>query len=150
MSLAIFGIGASRLAFSTSTRLLATYTYTRPHHSILPNRGFSSSSPRPASEAPIPPSSPELHARLQNTTLAKKLQQSPEALQAIRDFIDVLQREGLDVSSGKPPSAMQLMRLGLKKDVRDGMARVTTAMQNAGVDPTDKNMMAEIMAAMKK
>lgn len=33
---------------------------------------------------------------------------------------------------------MQLMRLGLKKDVRDGMANVTAAMQKAGVDPTDK------------
>ncbi|KIK65459.1 hypothetical protein GYMLUDRAFT_116843, partial [Collybiopsis luxurians FD-317 M1] len=64
----------------------------------------------------------------------KKLQQSPDAILALKEFIELLQKEGLDVSSGKPPSTMQIVKLGMKKEVRDGMTRMTEAMQKAGVD----------------
>lgn len=45
---------------------------------------------------------------------------------------------GLDFSSGKPPSTMQLMKLGMKKEVRDGMIKLTTEAQKAGIDLTNK------------
>lgn len=80
-----------------ATRIISTrfLTYSRPHLYTLPHRAISSTPPRSASETPLPTPSPELYARLQNTTLAKKLQQSPEALQAIRDFILLLEKEGM-------------------------------------------------------
>ncbi|KAJ4472293.1 hypothetical protein J3R30DRAFT_1062513 [Lentinula aciculospora] len=136
----------SRLALSTR---LFTYTRSPRLHYLLHSRRICSTSPRQASESPLP-SPTELYSRFSNTTLAKKLQNSPEAMQAIRDFMLVLQNEGLDISSGKAPSTMQLMKLGMKKEVRDGMMKMTTEMQKAGIDPTDKNMIEELMAAMKK
>lgn len=79
-----------------ATRILGTrlLSYSGPHLYTLPHRAISSTPPRLASETPLPSPSPELYARLQNTTLAKRLQQSPEALQAIRDFITLLEKEG--------------------------------------------------------
>ncbi|KAJ3729047.1 hypothetical protein DFJ43DRAFT_1156603 [Lentinula guzmanii] len=124
------------LSAALSARLFTYSRFPRLRCSPL-SRKICSSSPRQASEPPLP-SPEELYSRLSHTTLAKKLQSSPEAMRAIRDFMIVLQNQGLDISSGKAPSTMQMMKLGMMKEVRDGMMKMTAEMQKAGIDPTDK------------
>ncbi|KAJ3723186.1 hypothetical protein FB446DRAFT_783394 [Lentinula raphanica] len=136
----------------SAIRLISSARFLRARHLQQPisfNRTICFSSPRRASESPYPPPE-EMYSRLNSTSLAKKLQNSPEAMQAIRDFMVVLQNQGLDLSTGKPPSPMQLMKLGMKKEVREEMMKMTAEMQKAGIDLTDKDMIAELMAAMKK
>ncbi|KAJ3935530.1 MAG: hypothetical protein NXY57DRAFT_958115 [Lentinula lateritia] len=136
----------SRVALSTRFFI---FSRTPQFRVVKHGRRICTTPSRRASE-PSSPSPAELYSRLSNTTLAKKLQDAPEAMQAIRDFMVILQNEGLDFSSGKPPSTMQLMKLGMKKEVRDGMMKLTTEAQKAGIDLTNKDMIAELMAAMKR
>jgi len=53
-------------------------------------------------------------------------------------LMQVLQKEGVDLSTGKPPSVMTMMKLGMKKDVREALTTVGETLRKIGVDPSDK------------
>lgn len=56
----------------------------------------------------------------------EKLGESPEALAAINQLMEVLQRQGIDVSGGQQPSMSQLYKLATNSEVRDCASRGTS------------------------
>lgn len=83
----------------------------------------------------------------------EKLGESPEALAAINRLMEVLQKHGVDVSSGAKPSMFQLAKLATNAEVRDATAKgaqanylhstdaaVAEEMRKAGVDLSPERM----------
>lgn len=48
----------------------------------------------------------------------EKLGESPAALMAIQNLMDVMQKNGIDLSSGEKPSLMQMAKLATNAEVR--------------------------------
>lgn len=59
----------------------------------------------------------------------EKIGESPGAMAAIRNLMDVLKTHGMDLSSGEKPSMMMLAKLAMKSDVREATSK--------GAWPTD-------------
>ncbi|WFD32938.1 hypothetical protein MSPP1_003991 [Malassezia sp. CBS 17886] len=64
----------------------------------------------------------------------EKLSGRPEALAAMQNLIDVLKKNGMDLSSGEKPSMMQLARMATNSEVRECTAKVVEEMRKAGID----------------
>ncbi|ESK97433.1 mrna export [Moniliophthora roreri MCA 2997] len=110
----------------------------------IPTRAFSITSRREASE----PDLGELYVKLSKTTIFKKLAESPSAINAVKEFGEAMQKQGLDTT--KPPTTMQMLKLSMNKDFREAALRLQEEFQRAGIDLTDKAVMDELMQAMKK
>ncbi|KAF9449925.1 hypothetical protein P691DRAFT_758669 [Macrolepiota fuliginosa MF-IS2] len=101
----------------------------------------------------------------QNTSIFQKLGNHPEAVSALENFAKLLQEKGsispvtsdinsytpigVDLSSGKPPSTLQMLKLAANPDFREGAKRVGEELQKAGVDFQSKELMQEMMELMK-
>ncbi|KAF7776395.1 hypothetical protein Agabi119p4_4788 [Agaricus bisporus var. burnettii] len=83
------------------------------------------------------------------TTLFQKLAGHPEAVYALEDFAKLMQAKGLDFSSGKPPSPLQMLKLASNSEFRESAKRVGEELQKAGVDMQSKELMQEMMELMK-
>ncbi|WFD34358.1 hypothetical protein MCUN1_001197 [Malassezia cuniculi] len=59
----------------------------------------------------------------------EKLGESPEALAAINQLMDTLEKQGIDLSSGQKPSMTQLYKLATNQEVRDAASRVVNEMK---------------------
>ena len=73
---------------------------------------FASEDPRSSWEQTLPPG-------------FEKLGESPEALAAVNHLIEVLEKHGLDLSSGAKPSMMQMAKLATNAEVRECTAKGT-------------------------
>lgn len=71
---------------------------------------FASEDPRSSWEQTLPPG-------------FEKLGESPEALAAVNHLIEVLEKHGLDLSSGAKPSMMQMAKLATNAEVRECTAK---------------------------
>lgn len=60
----------------------------------------------------------------------EKLGESPEALAAVNHLIEVLEKHGLDLSSGTKPSMMQMAKLATNAEVRDCTAKGTPSLSH--------------------
>lgn len=87
---------------------------------------------------------------MSKTQTAQKIQKSPEAIAALKILMEALQKEGVDITTGKPPSTMAMMKLATKKNVREAFTTAGEALRKAGIDMTDKATLDDIMTAMKK
>jgi len=56
----------------------------------------------------------------------------------------MLQKEGIDVASGKPPSMVQMMKLAANKEFREAGARVGSELKKAGVEINSQEIMQEL------
>ncbi|TFK76104.1 hypothetical protein BDN72DRAFT_891952 [Pluteus cervinus] len=108
-----------------------------------PRRAFTSTQPKQASEDPI-------ISAFKNTSLFRKLADKPEALHALENFAKLLQEAGVDLSSGKPPSTLQMMKLAANTRFRESAQKVADELRKAGVDFQSKELMAEIMSLKNK
>ncbi|KAF9780293.1 hypothetical protein BJ322DRAFT_1112957 [Thelephora terrestris] len=82
--------------------------------------------------------------RYQNTALFKKLADKPAALAALNNFAQILKDEGIDITSGQPPSKTQMFKLAMSPKFRDGAKKVVVELQNAGIDLSSKEAMEEL------
>lgn len=73
---------------------------------------FASEDPRSSWEQVLPPG-------------FEKLGESPEALAAVNQLIEVLEKHGLDMTSGTKPSMMQMAKLATNAEVRECTAKGT-------------------------
>ncbi|KAH9483041.1 hypothetical protein JR316_0005141 [Psilocybe cubensis] len=137
---------AARLpsVLSRSTQL-SSRTLARPHCF----RTISTTRPTRASEAPKPQVDEALIKALQETEAYKKLSKSQSAIEAIKKFMNVLQKSGVDTTSGKRPSMLQMSKLMLNSEFRDASKNMIEEFQKAGLDPTDKAMIDELTNLMK-
>ena len=77
----------------------------------------------------------------------EKLGESPGALAAIRQLMDVLQSHGMDLSKGEKPSMFTLARLAAKSDVRQATSKGTShadavveELKKAGIELTPERL----------
>ncbi|WFD45226.1 hypothetical protein MPSI1_003904 [Malassezia psittaci] len=70
----------------------------------------------------------------------EKVHESPGALAAIRELMEVLKQNGMDFSKGEKPSMMMLARLATKSDVRQATSKVVTELKNAGIELTPDHL----------
>ncbi|WFD48970.1 hypothetical protein GLX27_003643 [Malassezia furfur] len=70
----------------------------------------------------------------------EKLGESPGALAAIRQLMDVLQSHGMDLSKGEKPSMFTLARLAAKSDVRQATSKVVEELKKAGIELTPERL----------
>ncbi|KAI3617070.1 hypothetical protein CBS9595_002979 [Malassezia furfur] len=77
----------------------------------------------------------------------EKLGESPGALAAIRQLMDVLKSHGMDVSKGEKPSMFTLARLAAKSDVRQATSKgtphadaVVEELKKAGIELTPERL----------
>lgn len=96
---ALLSGAAVRVARPGSMRLLRTTP-----------RAAASEDPRGNMESAMPPG-------------FEKLGESPEALAAINRLMEVLQKHGVDLSSGAKPSMFQLAKLATNAEVRDATTK---------------------------
>ncbi|WFD28963.1 hypothetical protein MNAN1_003979 [Malassezia nana] len=106
------------------TFLLPTYTLRTLRTSAVQ---WASEDPRSSWEQTLPPG-------------FEKLGESPEALAAVNHLIEVLEKHGLDLSSGTKPSMMQMAKLATNAEVRECTAKVVQEMKKAGVDLSPENL----------
>ncbi|CDO74115.1 hypothetical protein BN946_scf185043.g165 [Trametes cinnabarina] len=115
----------------------------------LHTRAFSSSPRRNAAEDEA--KNAELNMMFtQQQKLLKLLQDKPETMEHIKKFIEQLQANGIDVTSGKMPSKMDMLRLLMKSDIRESAMKMAAAFQEAGIDLQSKEMMQSLMAMQKQ
>jgi uncharacterized protein (DUF302 family) len=57
---------------------------------------------------------------------------------------------GVDLSSGKPPSAMQMFRLATNSEFKEAAKKVVEELKKAGIDLTSQDAMGEIMNNIRK
>ncbi|KDQ64682.1 hypothetical protein JAAARDRAFT_187988 [Jaapia argillacea MUCL 33604] len=126
--------------FSNAFRCIARHNHS--FRRTLPIRHFSTT-PIPAASEP----QNSILSNIKNTTLFEKIADKPEVLQALQDFAVLLQKHGIDASSGKPPSTTQMLRLAANSEFREGASRVAKALQDAGIDVRSKEAMQELIKA---
>ncbi|KAK7470852.1 hypothetical protein VKT23_002268 [Stygiomarasmius scandens] len=134
----------SRLAFTS----LRSIRQSIPRYSSC-TRSFATSYRRESQDKPDFDELQRAYSQFQNTELFKKLSASPSALNAASEFGQVLQREGFDFTSGKKPTTMQMMKLAFNSEVKAASLRLKEELDKAGIDITDKNLVAEMMELMK-
>ncbi|KAJ8086408.1 hypothetical protein PM082_005231 [Marasmius tenuissimus] len=137
-----------RLAQSLLSPRLSLQLFSRHTPRLLSRqhaRSFSISPPRQASENP---DIEELYVKLSQTTVFKKLQESPGAIEALKKFGEAMQAQGFDPT--KPPSTVQMLKLSMNKEVREAGMRMNEEFGKAGIDLSDKSVLEEVMSAMRK
>ncbi|KAG7097163.1 hypothetical protein E1B28_004540 [Marasmius oreades] len=132
---------SSRKSFSLPHRTLGVLS----HQSLPHARSFAITPRRQASENT---ELEELYNKLSQTTVYKKLLASPEAIDALQSFAQAMKGLGIDLT--KPPSPMQMLKLSMNKEVREAGMRMNTEFAKAGIDLSDKNVLEEVMSAMKR
>ncbi|KAF8665753.1 hypothetical protein AX16_000201 [Volvariella volvacea WC 439] len=119
--------------------------YSSLQHAYSGRRPFSSTLATRASEPPE-----TFVTAFRNTSLFRKLADKPEALEALQNFAKLLQDAGVDLTSRKQPSTLQMIKLAANSEFREGAQRVAEEMQKAGIDLKSKEVMEEIMNLKSK
>ncbi|UZJ56684.1 hypothetical protein CBS101457_006004 [Exobasidium rhododendri] len=70
----------------------------------------------------------------------KKLIDSPKAMEVITKLMDLLEKKGVDVKGGQPPSMMQMAKIAMDSEIRSATGDVMTALREAGVDVSPEKM----------
>ncbi|KAI0721950.1 hypothetical protein C8T65DRAFT_629745 [Cerioporus squamosus] len=116
-----------------------------PAREVLLSRSFSTTPRRQAEE------DPNLQTMFaQQQKLLKLLQDKPEVLENIKEFVALLQNNGVDVHSGQMPSKMDMFKLLMKTEIRESAMKMAAAFQEAGIDLQSKDMMQSLMAMQKQ
>ncbi|KAF8897347.1 hypothetical protein BD779DRAFT_1490324 [Infundibulicybe gibba] len=139
----MFSLQVIAVATLRNARPLLQYSYQRPPPQFR----------RPFSATPHPQASENPEAFItafKNTSIFKKLADKPEALVALEEFARLLQSSGVDLSSGKRPSTLQMLKLASNSEFRTGAQRVVEELQKAGVDFKSKEIMDEMMNLSKR
>ncbi|TLD24150.1 hypothetical protein PspLS_06369 [Pyricularia sp. CBS 133598] len=76
-----------------------------------------------------------------------KIAQSPDAVNAIMEFEQVLKAKGYDFRAGQQPSKLQMMKLMMDSEFRQAMLKLAEEMQKAGIDGNSPQMQ-EMMKRM--
>ncbi|KAJ7127619.1 WD40-repeat-containing domain protein [Mycena epipterygia] len=120
-----------------------------PHHVHILRRTLFGPFGKPP--PPPPPPAPVAKTALDEPELAKTKQMvkdlfkdKPDAVNAIVKFAKVMEESGVDVSAGKLPGPMQLMKLAGNSKFREAYAEVESELQKSGVDMRSKG---EIVSA---
>ncbi|KIM91004.1 hypothetical protein PILCRDRAFT_811518 [Piloderma croceum F 1598] len=120
-------------------------------HALIKHRAYNPLSFREFSATPRAQASVEdedaFLSKFKDTSIYKKLADRPEALNAIKDFAGVLEKQGIAITG--MPTMVQMMRLASNSEFRAAIQRVTTEMKNAGVDLKSEEAMQEIMSIQK-
>ncbi|KAI0773774.1 hypothetical protein C8Q74DRAFT_1266640 [Fomes fomentarius] len=111
----------------------------------LRTRSFASSPHRRAEE------DPNLQRVFDNQQkVLQFLQDKPEVLDYMKEFITLLKDNGIDVQSGQMPSKTDMFRLLMKTEVRESAMKMATAFQEAGIDLRSKDMMQSLLDMQKQ
>ncbi|KZT39662.1 hypothetical protein SISSUDRAFT_1118854 [Sistotremastrum suecicum HHB10207 ss-3] len=86
---------------------------------------------------------------LVNSPLMQKLQNSPEALSAISNMLDIMRQEGFDTTSGRQPSTMQMLKLFTNARVVAELDNVKEALTKAGIEINQETAM-EVLKSMRE
>ncbi|RPD62010.1 hypothetical protein L227DRAFT_609876 [Lentinus tigrinus ALCF2SS1-6] len=86
----------------------------------------------------------------QQQKLLRLLQDKPEVLDNIKEFVTLLQNNGVDVHAGQMPSKMDMFRLLMKTEIRESAMKMAAAFQEAGIDLQSKDMVQSLMAMQKQ
>ncbi|KAF8164960.1 hypothetical protein B0H34DRAFT_648702 [Crassisporium funariophilum] len=100
---------------------------------------------RASEESDKPVIDSEAVAAFKRTATFQKMSRSPEALEAVRKFAEMMQKQGIDFSSGKPLSMIQMSKLLMNSEFRTGAKELVEAMQKAGIDLTTKVCVASVV-----
>ncbi|KAJ8509504.1 hypothetical protein ONZ45_g8331 [Pleurotus djamor] len=87
--------------------------------------------------------------RLSETTLFKKVSGDPETIKEMTLFFEMLQSKGIDPTSGKNPSTMQLLKLLGDSEFKEAAKRLQARFQALGVDLQYPEVLAELSALKK-
>lgn len=143
---------SQRAHFIIRTRVIAAIGNIRPYspisfqpHPAPFSHNFSSTTRVRAVEDPD-----AFISGFKNTSLFKKLADKPEALQALDRFSKLLRKAGIDTTSGKQPSKMQLINLASNAEFRESARNVAEELQKAGVDLHSREVMEEVMNLKNK
>ncbi|KAM5532730.1 hypothetical protein V8D89_013622 [Ganoderma adspersum] len=154
---------AIRLAHTHALRHSYLLTHSRPSSYTLPQShragssshirdafhtrvSFSTTAQRRANEVP----SENIQAIFsQQQKLLKLMQDKPELLDNINEFVQLLKDNGVDISTGVMPSKMSMFRLLMKEEIRQSAMKMAAALQEAGVDVQSKEMMESFLAIQK-
>ncbi|KDR83335.1 hypothetical protein GALMADRAFT_219171 [Galerina marginata CBS 339.88] len=112
-------------------------------------RYLSTTTPLCASEPRSPFDNDSLSA-LTNSETFKKLSNSPEAILAIQKLAQFMHKQGVDLTSGTPPSMIQMSKLVMNAEFREASQNVIEEFKKAGIDLNNKAMISEFMSLMKK
>ncbi|KAL7420019.1 hypothetical protein Q5752_004983 [Cryptotrichosporon argae] len=112
--------------------------------SAPPARALSTSPVRRASEAPPPSRGPAPDPEVAD--FLDKVGKHAGAREAVLRIKAVMDSKGIDFS--KPPSAMQMIKLGMDKEVREAGENLVTQLKAAGVD-IDPARAAQLFSKMK-
>ncbi|KAF9481954.1 hypothetical protein BDN70DRAFT_875576 [Pholiota conissans] len=116
----------------------------------VPRRYLSVSLPRRASPFSPPPAiDPATLEAVKNSEVYQKLAKNKEALEAVAKFAEIMQANGIDMSSGKPPSMLQMSKMLMKSEVRQVATDLSEALKKAGIDLTNKDVMQQVSAFAK-
>ncbi|KAF5563650.1 7-aminocholesterol resistance [Fusarium napiforme] len=91
--------------------------------------------PRRFASADQPPNMQQLESMMNDPHIREtfeKLSRHPPAIEAMQKMGDIIKSKGLATSG--PPSKMDIMKLMMDKEFRDAATKLTTEMQNAGVE----------------
>ncbi|PIL36701.1 hypothetical protein GSI_00390 [Ganoderma sinense ZZ0214-1] len=154
---------ATRLAHIQALRHSSVLTHSRPSSHAIPQThragsssqirdalrsraSFSTTAQRRANEVPTE----NLQAMFsQQQKLLKLMQDKPELLDNINEFMQLLKDNGVDLSTGVMPSKISMMRLLMKQEIRESAMKMAATLQEAGIDLQSKEMMESFLAMQK-
>nr|VWP00678.1 UDP-xylose synthase [Ganoderma boninense] len=154
---------ATRLIHIQALRHSSLLTHSRPSSHTIPQSqharfssqirdafrtraSFSTTAQRRANEVPTE----NLQAMFsQQQKLLKLMQEKPELLENINEFMQLLKDNGVDLSTGVMPSKMFMLRLLMKQEIRESAMKMVATLQEAGIDIQSKEVVESFMAMQK-
>ncbi|EPQ32244.1 uncharacterized protein PFL1_00441 [Pseudozyma flocculosa PF-1] len=64
----------------------------------------------------------------------EKVTQRPSAIEAIRNLVEIMKKNGIDMSSGEKPSMFQMMKLASNSEIREATGKLMHELKEAGMD----------------
>ncbi|EIN10865.1 hypothetical protein PUNSTDRAFT_132929 [Punctularia strigosozonata HHB-11173 SS5] len=98
----------------------------------------------------LPGNAAEAAAQFRTTSIYKKIADNPEAIAAVNKLLELMKEKGFGFDAGKPPSPMQMFKIGRDPEVRQAIITALAQLESAGIDVTSKETMDEIMGANRK
>ncbi|KAJ2933478.1 hypothetical protein H1R20_g3607, partial [Candolleomyces eurysporus] len=152
-------LSAARLLSSSITRQLRvssiprTVSRLRPsapiitcqRRSLFGNWG-KSSQPADISEADAQERIKAVTEAMMKNEQWKKVANHPGSLEALRNLMEVLMKNGINMGSGQQPGLSDMIKLARNTEFRDAVVRVKTEMKAAGFDLEDPELMKSLMS----
>lgn len=73
--------------------------------------------------------------------IIEKISKNPDALLAIQNFGKVLEKQGVDLSSGKQLSMIQMSKLLMNSEFRKGAEELVEELKKTGVEVNSKDLL---------